>query len=148
MVAGWSALVAWIYYLFGVPGTDECSLSWSCHVTWTNPSDLSLSFPGYRLPPLSFSVPLLLLPPGNQRSLGLHNTRASPLSRSPNLDPPPLAPGVPCLHPVTIALAVSAALGFPLSLPELRALTAAGASPGPSGEGIGIGQKGQPPTSR
>lgn len=77
MVAAGSALVTWIYP-FGVPGTDGRVLSRRCHVIWTSPSDLSLPFPGYGLPPLSFSVRLLRLPPGNQRSLGLHDTSASP----------------------------------------------------------------------
>lgn len=67
----------------GVPGTHGCALSRSCHVTGTDPSNSSSSFPGYRppLPPPSWApsppsfrqpgVPWVSQPPSCPLSLGL-----------------------------------------------------------------------------
>lgn len=85
----------------GVPGTHGGALSRSCHVTGTDPSNCSFSFPGYRLPlpppswapsPPSFTqpgVPCVSQPPSCPFSLGLltsfplglqHASTLSPLS--------------------------------------------------------------------
>lgn len=88
------------------------------------------------LPP----VPLLLLPPGTPRPLGWHNTAAY-LSLQVSSPRSCLGSRCPMSLRLTVALAVSAALGFPDSLPELRARTGAAAALGPSRRG-GRGEAG------
>lgn len=110
----------------GIPSGDGWDggrvFSPSCHVSWTDPPNVSFPLPGRGLPLPSFprAPSLLLLPPRSQRSLGLHNTGAS---LSPGLQTSILPGSAVPVSTLSVAVAISAARGLPVSPPGLRALT-------------------------
>lgn len=126
--------------LLGVPGTDGCVLSPSYRVTWTDPSHCGFSFPGYRLPLLSPSHAPSPPSSGHPEVPWVSQHQSLPLSLRLLTC---WGPDVPRLHSLTVALTVSTALGFSLSLPEPRALAGAEASLGPSRQGFGSSETGQ-----